>query len=185
MAVADIDQDGREGQGQQKPVRTEFRKPRWSWNGRSNNRADRQEIKAKRDRLPYGKRDPIRHQRECGGDKQKEWRIVPAVERRRFPENLLLARVLPGGIEWRLGVAVQYIGAGCVDIGEVRSQRPSLLVNEPMRGHDQIEKAGHGCDEDHGRYEPDTLARKPGAAAQKLPCPTHGGSSISDGCPAH
>ena len=109
---------------------------------------------------------------------------MPAVERRRFAENLLLARVLPGEIERRLRIALQYIGPGCIDIGEVGAERPALLVNEPVRGHDQIEKTGRGCDQDRGRNEPDTFTRKPGAAAQNLACLTHAGSSISGGVSA-
>ena len=102
---------------------------------------DRQEIKAKRDGLPDRERDPVRHDSERRRYEQKKWRIVPAVERRRVAENLLLARMLAGEIEWRFGVAVKHVGAGGVDIGEVRSQRPALQINEPMRGHDQIKKA--------------------------------------------
>jgi hypothetical protein len=106
-----------------------------------NDRADRQQIKPERDRLPDREREAIGHQRQRGGDEQKERRIVPAVELRRGAEDHLLAGELPRRVERRRGIAVEHISARGVDIGEIGAERPALQVDAAVRGHDQIEKA--------------------------------------------
>ena len=135
LAVTDIDQHRREGEGEQgarADIIPDLRIRRRAPGERERIAADRQQIKAKRDRLPDRERDAIGHQCQSGGDEEKEWRIMPAVERRRLAEDSLLARVLPNGVERRLGVAVEHIGAGRVDVGKVRSQRPTLQVDEAV-----------------------------------------------------
>ena len=109
---------------------------------------------------------------------------MPAVERRRGTEDFLLARLLQSEVERRRRVAVEHIGAGRVDIGEIRSQRPALPVDEPVRGDRQIENAGDGSDQDRGRDEPDALAREPGSAPQYLAHPVHCGSLLGSQSPA-
>ena len=89
--------------------------------------------------------------------------------------------MLPRRVERRLGIAVEHIAAGGIDIGEIRSQRPSLQVDETVGGDHQIEKAGDGGDEDGECHQPDALAREPGSASQYLKRLFHCGSRWDGG----
>ena len=93
---------------------------------------------------------------------------MPAVERRRGAKNGAFARELQRGVEWRLWLAVEHIGAGGIDIGEVGAERPPQRVDDAVRGDHQVEKADRRSRQHGERNEPHALARQPGAASGEI-----------------
>src|SRR5476651_776840 len=93
---------------------------------------------------------------------------MPAIEWRGRPEDRLLTGILPGRIEWSRGLAIQDISAGCIDIGEVSSKRPTEVVVAPLRGGDQEARADHRGGEQGQRDLTHSLGGQPGAGAQNV-----------------
>ena len=137
-----------------------------------------QQIKQQRAGLPDRERHAIRQLRQGAGDEQKIRRIVPAIERRRFAEDFLLAGVLSRRIEWDVRLAFEHISAGRIDVGEIGSERAALAINVAMRGHDQERESRDRGDEHRGSDQPDALAGQPVAVSQRLPRPGHRGSCM-------
>ena len=147
VAVADVDEHGREGERQQQPEpalqrdevqRASFRAARPAGRIAAPCRG-----RAQRRRLPDRERERVGHQRQQPGDEQEERRIVPAVERRlrrrRSPARGRVRRP----VERRGGLAVEHKGAGGIDVGEVgaeraagQSLRPSEVASRKTRPMD-------------------------------------------------
>ena len=148
----------------------------------TNNCPDRQQIKAERDRLPYGKRH--RHTASAPAPRRRTGRMADSASRRTASlRRRFAARA-------RTAAADRTARPDCRRAHRCRRHRRwrsrcraagPAGRRAPCAVDDQKEKAGRGRDQDRGRDQPDALARKPGAAAQNLACPVHAGSSISDG----
>src|SRR3954453_20127786 len=116
-----------------------------------NNSADGKKVKHQSHALPDDERELIRYQRERSRQSKKERWIVPAVEGRLLAENRLFGRVLEPRIEGVRGAAVEHHAPGGVDIGEVRAERAALIVNQPVRGREEIDNSAGRGDENCNR----------------------------------
>src|SRR5262245_46152107 len=97
----------------------------------------------------------------CSGHKQEEWRIVPAVEWRVGAEDRLLARVLERRVKRRIGLALEHVGAGGVDIGEIGPERSPEGVDESIRRDGKETEGDWVAADERRRYPPHALVREP------------------------
>ena len=153
MPMADVHEHGRIGKHEQEPQAVVA----------TDERPHRPDIERERRALPNHQRQPVRHQRERTRDEQEERRVVPAIGRGIGAEDCFRPRVLFREIERRRRLTVQRPGPGDVDIGEIRAERPALIVVEPVRGgHDKHQAQRRGR-QDGEPDQADALAREPRA----------------------
>ena len=93
---------------------------------------------------------------------------MPAVERRLRAEDLRLARVLQPRIERRCRAAFEHIGAGRIDVGEIGAERAALIVVQPVRGRDEIDKPAAEAISTASAHSRMRLEGQPVAAAQDV-----------------
>ena len=113
MPVGQIDEDGGEGQRRGNPaiILSPLRHRAAADQSRQGPDIERQ-----RRNLPEDKRQGVRKQRQRRGDQKEERRIVPAVKRRRIPEDRLLLSPLAHDVERRGRRALQNCDTSGIDV---------------------------------------------------------------------
>ena len=168
VALAEIDEHGRKSEREEEPHLLILYPSHACGCGRKKNRANRQEIENERHALPDRQRQSVGHRRQRRGEAEEKRRVMPAVELRGRAEDLLLAGELARRVERRGRLAVEHVGAGGIDVGEIGAERAAEAVVAPVRGGDQEAGAEHEGGEQNKAHQPHPLAGQPASGAQNV-----------------
>ena len=157
MAVADIDEHGREGGSDQQrlPARQD--------------RAQRREIGGKARHQPDRETPGIGNRGDQERHREEERRIVPAIERHvAAAENRLLRRVLQRRLIGVRRPALPGQRARGIDVGKVGAERLAVAVDQPVRDRDPAGKSERAEHEQDQAVAARARRRQPVAGSQTL-----------------
>ena len=162
LAVAEIDEHGREGEREEEPKPVQ----RGALRSRKN-RPHRQQIENERRHLPDSERRHIGKAGERSGDQQEHRRILERVVLRGGAEDRLFAGKMGGLVESQCGQPVADQSAGGIEAGKIGAERAAIAVVRAVSAGRQIDEADQRGGQDTKRHQPYPLAGQKSARAQK------------------